>query len=32
MGHRYFINNVEVPLSEDDYSEGITHLILQLKK
>lgn len=30
VGHKYYINDVEVPLTEDDDSEGITHLILTL--
>lgn len=32
MGHKYYINDVEIPLTEDDYSEGVTNLTLTLDK
>lgn len=32
MGHKYYINNVEIPLTEDDYIEGVTHLKLEFSK
>lgn len=28
MGHKYYINDVEIPLSEDEYSESVSHLKL----
>lgn len=31
MNHRYYINGTELPLTQDDYSEGPTDLILELK-
>jgi hypothetical protein len=32
MGHKYYINDVELPLTDEDNSESITHLIVNLKK
>lgn len=32
MGHKYYINDVEIPLVDDDYSESATNLILTLNK
>lgn len=32
MGHKYFINNVQIPLLDEDFSEGVTHLKLTLEK
>lgn len=32
MGHKYYINGVEIPLIDDDSSESATNLILTLKK
>lgn len=31
MNHRYYINGTELPLTQDDYTEGPTDLILELK-
>jgi hypothetical protein len=31
MNHLYYINGTEVPLTQDDYTEGPTDLILELK-
>lgn len=32
MGHRYYINNQEIPLTDEDTSNGITNLHLTLEK
>lgn len=31
MEHRYYINGTEIPLTQDDYTESPTNLILELK-
>ena len=31
MNHRYYINGTEIPLTQDDYTESPTDLILELK-
>lgn len=30
IGHKYYLNDVEIPLIEEDYSEGVSHLILNM--
>lgn len=32
MGHKYYINDVEMPLTDEDYSEGVTNLTITLEK
>lgn len=32
MGHKYYINDEEIPLTEDDSSESISHLVLTIDK
>ena len=32
MGHRYYINGQQIPLIDEDYSEGVTYLKLNLVK